>query len=229
MDVAIPLFDKMTALDAVGPYEVLWRLPDVKVNFVGGQVGPIESDRPLKLVIDYTYDELPAPDVVLVPGGFHVDDMVGDKALIEWIQHADKTSTWTTSVCTGALVLGAAGLLEGKNATTHWATRDMLAQYGATYVTERVVVDGKIVTGAGVSAGIDMALTLAGLISGTAIAEAVQLDIEYDPKPPYNTGSLATAPPEIVQLAREVTLYDQNLGPPPVPPVERQAPPRAGY
>ncbi len=218
MDVAIPLFDKMTALDAVGPYEVLWRLPDVKVHFVGERIGPIESDRPLRLVVDEPYDALPAPDVVLVPGGFHVDDMVSDQALVEWIQHADKTSTWTTSVCTGALVLGAAGLLEGKNATTHWATKDMLAQYGATYVTERVVVDGKIVTGAGVSAGIDMALTLAGIISGEAIAEAVQLDIEYDPKPPYNTGSLATAPPEIVQLAREVTLYDQNLGPPPVPP-----------
>src|SRR6478672_1573297 len=107
MDIAIPLFDKMTALDAVGPYEVLWRLPDVKVHFVGERVGPIESDRPLKLVVDAPYDELPTPDVVLVPGGFHVDDMVSDQALIEWIQHADKTSTWTTSVCTGALVLGA--------------------------------------------------------------------------------------------------------------------------
>jgi transcriptional regulator GlxA family with amidase domain len=218
MDIAIPLFDKMTALDAVGPYEVLWRLPDVKVHFVGANIGPIESDRPLKLVVDDLYDELPDPDVVLVPGGFHVDEMTKDEALIEWVQTADKTSTWTTSVCTGALVLGAAGLLEGKKATTHWAVTDMLAQYGAIFEDERVVVDGKVVTGAGVSAGIDMALTLAALISGDDIAEAAQLAIQYDPQPPFNTGSPHTAPQDIVTLARQLSAYDQHLGPKPEPP-----------
>ena len=218
MKVAIPLFQKMTALDAVGPYEVLWRLPDVTVQFVGPGVGPITSDRPLQLVVDTTYEQLPDPDIVLVPGGYHVGSMVTDEALLEWVKAADATSTWTTSVCTGALVLGAAGLLEGKNATTHWAVRDMLAQYGATYVAERVVTDGKVMTGAGVSAGIDMALTLAAELAGTEIAEAAQLDIEYAPKPPFDTGSLDTAPPAIVELARELTAYDQGLAPAPTPP-----------
>jgi transcriptional regulator GlxA family with amidase domain len=217
MDIAIPLFDKMTALDAVGPYEVLWRLPDVRVHFVGERIGPIESDRPLKLMVDNLYDELPDPDILLVPGGYHIAEMQNDKALVEWVQTADKTSTWTTSVCTGAFVLGAAGLLGGKKATTHWAARRGLAQFGATYEHERVVMDGKIVTGAGVSAGIDMALTLASLIAGREIAEATQLAIEYDPKPPFDTGDFATAPAEIVTLAGELSQYDQHLGPKPVP------------
>lgn len=210
MEIAIPLFEKMTALDAVGPYEVLWRLPEVEVKFVGTAVGPIESDRPLRLCVDYTYDEVPSPDVVLVPGGYHVDDMVADDPLVSWVKKAHETTRWTTSVCTGALVLGAAGLLEGKWATTHWGARGMLANYGAQYLPQRVVTQDKIVTAAGVSSGIDMALTLAALISDEQIAQAVQLAIEYHPQPPYDTGSITTASPEVIALARWVTEYDQG-------------------
>jgi transcriptional regulator GlxA family with amidase domain len=216
VDIAIPLFDRMTALDAVGPYEVLWRLPDVEIRFVGSRIGPVQSDRPLKLVVDNLYDQYPTPDIVLVPGGFHGDAMMNDTALVEWVKHAHETSTWTTSVCTGALVLGKAGVLHGKKATTHWAVRPSLVQFGATPVAERVVVDGKVMTGAGVSAGIDMALTLAALIAGKEMAEAIQLSIEYDPKPPFHTGSIESAPPEIVQLQGELAAFDQHEGPAPV-------------
>jgi transcriptional regulator GlxA family with amidase domain len=215
VDVAIPLFERMTALDAVGPYEVLWRVPDVYVRFVGTRPGPIVTDRPLQLVVADPFDALPSPEIVLVPGGFNVRNMVNDRPLVNWVRKAHETSTYTTSVCTGAFVLGAAGVLNGLDATTHWAARDGLAQYGATYVPERVVVQGKVITGAGVSAGIDMALRLAAMIAGDDIAKAIQLDIEYDPEPPFDTGSLAKAPQEIIDLASSVTLFDQGLGPQP--------------
>lgn len=210
MQIAIPLFQKMTALDAVGPYEVLWRLPEVEVKFVGTEVGPVESDRPLKLCVDYTYDDVPSPDVVLVPGGYHVDLMVADEPLVNWVKKAHETSRWTTSVCTGALVLGAAGVLQDKWATTHWAARGMLPTYGAKYLPQRVVTEGKVVTAAGVSSGIDMALTLAAMICGEQIAKAVQLDIEYAPQPPFDTGSITTAPIDVIALAGWVTQYDQG-------------------
>jgi transcriptional regulator GlxA family with amidase domain len=213
MDVAIPLFPKMTALDAVGPYEVLWRVPGVNVRFVGDAPGAIESDRPLRLCVDYAYADWKKPDIVLVPGGFHVDDMVADAPLVEWVKEAHETTTWTTSVCTGALVLGAADVLRGKWATTHWAARDSLASYGAQYLPQRVVVEGKVVTAAGVSSGIDMALTLAALIAGDDVAKAIQLDIEYDPQPPFDAGSLTKAAIDTIALARAVTLFDQGLGP----------------
>jgi transcriptional regulator GlxA family with amidase domain len=229
MDIAIPLFDKMTALDAVGPYEVLWRLPDVTIHFVGERIGPIQTDRPLKLMVDDLYDELPNPDVVLVPGGFHIDEMMKDEPLVEWVKTADKTSTWTTSVCTGAFVLGAAGLLRGKRVTTHWGPSASIRRFGATYVDERVVIDGKVITGAGVSAGIDMALTLASILCGDEIAEAVQLAIQYDPKPPFDAGSPTSAGPEIMKLSGELSDYDQHRGPaPPVhphPPAPAEAAP----
>jgi transcriptional regulator GlxA family with amidase domain len=156
----------------------------------------------LKLVAEATLDDVPAPDVIVVPGGTGTRDALGDERLVEWIRAADATSTWTTSVCTGALLLGAAGVLDGLRATTHWAYMDALSDYGAEPASERVVRQGKVITSAGVSSGIDMALTLAAEIAGDDIAQAIQLRIEYDPAPPFDSGSVAKAPERIRELAR---------------------------
>jgi transcriptional regulator GlxA family with amidase domain len=205
MDIAIPLYDRFTALDAVGPYEVLWRLPGARVRWIGAEARSYSTDRGLQLVADATLDDVPAPDVLVVPGGTGTLAALEDERLVEWIRTADATSTWTTSVCTGALLLGAAGLLEGRRATTHWAYMDRLAPYGAEATSERVVRQGKVITSAGVSSGIDMALTLAAEIAGEDVAQAIQLRIEYDPEPPFDTGSIAKAPARIVELARSPT------------------------
>jgi putative intracellular protease/amidase len=203
MHIAIPIYDGMTALDAIGPYEVLGRLPGAELTFVAARPGPVRTDQgSLSLVADAALADVPAPDVVLVPGGpFRVDEDQHSE-LLAWLRTVDATTTWTTSVCTGTLFLAAAGLLTGRPATTHWTARPELARLGATAVEERVVRDGKYVTGAGVSAGIDMALTLAGIIAGDTTAQAIQLGIEYDPRPPYQAGSPTTAPPELVELLR---------------------------
>jgi transcriptional regulator GlxA family with amidase domain len=205
MEIAIPLYDRFTALDAVGPYEVLWRLPGATVRWVGAEARPYATDRGLQLVAEATLDDVPAPDVLVVPGGTGTRDALGDERLVEWIRAAHATSTWTTSVCTGALLLGAAGVLDGLRATTHWAYADALADYGAEATSERVVRQGKVITSAGVSSGIDMALTLAAAIAGDDVAQAIQLRIEYDPEPPFDTGSLAKAPERIRELARSPT------------------------
>jgi putative intracellular protease/amidase len=205
MEIAIPLYDRFTALDAVGPYEVLWRLPGATVRWVGVEARPYATDRGLQLVAEATLDDVPAPDVLVVPGGTGTRDALGDERLVEWIRSADATSTWTTSVCTGALLLGAAGVLDGLRATTHWAYMDALADYGAEATSERVVRRGKVITSAGVSSGIDMALTLAAEIAGDDVAQAIQLRIEYDPEPPFDSGSLAKAPAHIADLARSPT------------------------
>ncbi len=203
MNTAILLYDGFTALDAIGPYEVLSRLPGARVTFVAAERGPVRTDnRMLTLIAECSLDELPAPGVVLVPGGpGEVAARAGGPAL-DWLRAAHETSTWTTSVCTGSLVLAAAGLLDGKRATGHWLAHEQLRALGADAVEERVVFDGKIVTGAGVSAGIDMALALAAKIAGDDVAQAIQLGIEYDPQPPFGAGSPRTAPPEIVALLR---------------------------
>src|SRR5919199_4325895 len=206
MDIAIPLYDRFTALDAVGPYEVLWRLPGARVRWIGAEARPYATDRGLQLVAEATLDDVPAPDVLVVPGGTGTSDVLGDERLVDWIRAAHETSTWTTSVCTGALLLGAAGVLDGLRATTHWAYLDALAAYGAEPVAdERVVEQGKVVTSAGVSSGIDMALTLAARIAGEEAAQAIQLRIEYDPRPPFDTGSTAKAPARIRALASSPT------------------------
>jgi len=205
MEIAIPLYDRFTALDAIGPYEVLWRVPGARVRFVGAQAGPYANDRGLQLVADSAFGDVPAPDVLVVPGGTGTRDALGDERLVEWIRAADATSTWTTSVCTGALLLGAAGLLRGRRATTHWAYLDRLAEYGAEATSERVVEQGKLITSAGVSSGIDMALTLAARIAGDDVAQAIQLRIEYDPMPPFDAGSTAKAPARIRALAQSPT------------------------
>jgi transcriptional regulator GlxA family with amidase domain len=202
MEIAIPLYDRFTALDAVGPYEVLWRLPGARVRWVGAEARPYATDRGLQLVAEATLDDVPAPDVLVVPGGTGTRAALGDERLVDWIRAAHATSTWTTSVCTGALLLGAAGVLDGLRATTHWAYMDDLGGYGAEATSERVVRQGKVITSAGVSSGIDMALSLAAEIAGADVAQAIQLRIEYDPMPPFDSGSVAKAPERIRELAR---------------------------
>jgi len=203
MKVAIPIFDRVTALDAVGPYEVLSRLPGAEVAFVSFEPGLQRTDtRMLALNADYALDDMPEPDVVLVPGGFGTRALMHDERMLSWLRHAHETTTWTTSVCTGALLLAAAGLLDGLDATTYWSVRDMLAEFGARPVAERFVEQGKIITAAGVSAGIDMALHLSARIAGPEVAQAIQLGIEYDPHPPFDSGSEAKASPEVLALIR---------------------------
>ncbi len=203
MNIAIVIYDRLTALDAIGPYEVLSRLPDARVTFVAAQAGAVRTDNGmLSLVADRSIGEIGQPDIVLVPGGPGELDARAGGPVLEWLRAVHERSTWTTSVCTGSLILAAAGLLEGRRATTHWLALERLAELGAVAVPERIVFDGKLVTAAGVSAGIDMALTLAARIAGDGVAQAIQLGIEYDPDPPFVGGSVASAPPEIVELVR---------------------------
>jgi transcriptional regulator GlxA family with amidase domain len=203
MQFAILLFENVTALDAVGPYEVLSRLPGAQTVFVGERPGPVRTDvGSLGLHVDAALAEVPAPDVILVPGGFGQTAHMADGPVHQWLRAADRTSAWTTSVCTGSLILASAGLLTGRMATTHWLAADQLADWGALRTDERVVIDGKYVTAAGVSAGIDMGLTLAARIAGEATAQAIQLGMEYDPCPPYTSGSPQTAPPPVVTFVR---------------------------
>lgn len=203
MEIAILLFDRMTTLDAVGPYEVLSRLPGATVKMVAKAVGPQRNDTgSLALVADYALDEVTAPDIVLIPGGPGQTALMDDQAILQWVRQAHQTSKWTTSVCTGSLVLGAAGLLQGLPATTHWLAYDALRALGAEPTEQRVVSAGKIITAAGVSAGIDMALILAARECGDAIAQSIQLGIEYDPQPPFNAGAPSKAPGEIVARLR---------------------------
>ena len=206
MDIAIPLFDGITALDAIGPYEVLSRLPGARVRFVAETPGPKRTDnKQLTLVADDALSAVPHPEIVMVPGGFGTRRLMTPNPLLDWIRTAHETSQWTTSVCTGSLLLGAAGLLEGLEATTHWAAMDDLAALGARPTHQRVVFQGKIVTAAGVSSGIDMALTLAARIAGDEYAQTIQLGIEYDPEPPFASGSPKKAPPHIVEALRART------------------------
>lgn len=204
MDIAIPMYDGFTALDAIGPYEVLSRLPDAQVTWLAHEPGLVRTDNGM-LAIEATaaFEDLPAPDIIVVPGGTGTRALLEDERLLSWLRSAHETSTWTTSVCTGSLLLGAAGLLDGLTATTHWLELDTLAGFGATPTQERVIFEGRIVTAAGVSSGIDMALALAGRISGDLYARAIQLLIEYDPQPPYESGSTAKAGPELTELVRE--------------------------
>ncbi|GGT05927.1 glutamine amidotransferase [Streptomyces kurssanovii] len=201
--IAVLLFDRFTSLDAVGPYEMLCRLPDADVVFVAERKGPVTNDRDqLSLVATSTFDEVTAPDIVLVPGGPGQDAQMGNQTLLDWLRAVDDTSTWTTSVCTGSLLLAAAGLLKGREATSHWLALDQLERLGARPTGRRVVTDGKYVTAAGVSSGIDMGLTLVGRLAGDEHARAVQLLTEYDPQPPYDAGSPLKAPAHLVEEFR---------------------------
>jgi putative intracellular protease/amidase len=204
MDIAIPIFDGLTALDAIGPYEVLSRLPGARVRFLALSPGTYRTDnRQLALVADEPLTAVPHPEIVLVPGGFGTRALMTEPRVLDWLRAAHETSQWTTSVCTGSLLLAAAGLLRGLEATTHWMSLERLAEFGARPVSRRVVEQGKIITAAGVSSGIDMALTLAARIAGDEAAQAIQLGIEYDPQPPFSAGSPRTAPPDVVERVRQ--------------------------
>jgi putative intracellular protease/amidase len=205
MRIAIPLYDRFTALDAVGPYEVLQRLPGAQVTWLAHEPGPVGTHTgQLRLIADAAFEDLPDPEIVVVPGGTGTDAFLDDERLVGWIRRAHETSEWTTSVCTGSLLLGAAGVLDGLDATSHWLDLADLERYGARPTSKRVVVQGKVITAAGVSSGIDMGLTLAAKIAGPEVAQAIQLGIEYDPQPPFDAGSTDKAPAEVVELVREV-------------------------
>jgi putative intracellular protease/amidase len=199
MQIVIALFDRFTALDAVGPHQVLHHLPGAEVIFAAERVrGITDESGTLTLHSQASFADVPRPDIIVVPGGPGQAAQMTPGPLQDWLIEADKTSTWTTSVCTGALILAGAGLLTGRAATSYWLALDELGRLGAVPKHERYVFDGKYVTGAGVSAGLDMALALAGRVAGDEEAKRIQLAIEYDPHPPYQSGSPATASPEIV-------------------------------
>jgi transcriptional regulator GlxA family with amidase domain len=200
VQIAFLLFDEIAALDAVGPYEVLARLPGVETAFVALKPGSIRAKGGLVLQAECSLAEVTKPDVLVVPGGAGVRALLGEEVLLSWLRKVHAGSKWTTSVCTGALLLGAAGILRGLRATTHWRSHDLLSSYGATPVHERVVEDGKVMTAAGVSAGIDLALVLASRLAGKRVAQAIQLSIEYDPEPPFDCGNPEKAGPEIVSM-----------------------------
>ena len=201
MQVAIPLFPRFTALDAIGPYEVLQRVPSIDVTFVGHTRGEVRSDNGmLGITIDATFEDLANPDVIVFPGGVGTRSLVHDERVLDWVRIAHESTTYTTSVCTGSLVLGSAGLLNGLTATTYWACYPELEATGATPIADRVVehLDERIITAAGVSSGIDMALRLLELLVDRTAAQAAQLMIEYDPQPPFDCGALAKCDDAIV-------------------------------
>jgi transcriptional regulator GlxA family with amidase domain len=205
MQISILIFDGITALDAIGPYEVLRNVPGWEVAFVGKEVGEVRTDSgALGLSVDHAIADRRAADILLVPGGEGNRALMEDDEVLEWVREVDRGTKWTTSVCTGSLVLGAAGLLAGKRASGHWLYLDPLREFGAEPVGGRWVEDGKVVTAAGVSAGIDMALHLVGREAGPEVAQAVQLGIEYDPQPPFDAGSPEKAPAPIVELLRSL-------------------------
>ncbi len=194
-EIAIVIYPGFTALDFIGPYEVLRNLPGTEVRFVWHEPGPITADSGVLVVgATHSFDEIPAPEVVLVPGGMSTFEHARDEKLLQWVRRAHKTATWTTSVCSGSLILAAAGVLEGRRATSHWMVVPMLRAFGVTPANdERIVQQGRIVTAAGVSAGIDLGLWLAGQLGSEAQAKAIQLAIEYDPQPPFDSGHLSKA------------------------------------
>jgi putative intracellular protease/amidase len=213
VQVAILVFEGITVLDAVGPYEVLCRLPGADIRLVGTETGPKRTAQgTLALMADHLVEDVPAPDVVLVPGGPGERALRTDERVLEWLRAAHATSRWTTSVCTGACTLAAAGLLEGTEATTHWASMDDLAALGAVPVTERWVRRDRIITAAGVSAGIDMALYLLAQEAGDDQAMAAQLILEYDPQPPFDAGSPAKAPPHILSALQAAMAAHRRRG-----------------
>lgn len=196
--IGMLVFPRLTQLDMTGPYEVLARLPRTKVSLIAHTLDPVKSDRGMSIVPTMTYADCPQLDVIMVPGGPGQQDLMEDATVLEFLRRQARGAKYVTSVCTGSLVLGAAGLLKGKRATCHWAAIEHLTALGAIPVSERVVTDGMIVTGAGVASGLDFALTLAAKLEGEQVAREIQLQIEYDPTPPFNAGSPRTASPDVV-------------------------------
>lgn len=206
MQIALLAYEAMTALDLIGPYEVLNALPGADVRFVARETGELRVDsRAFGIVVDHALADVPRPDVFVVPGGIAGTFAAArDAGILDWLREAHAHARWTASVCTGSLILGAAGLLRGRRATTHWAAAALLEQHGARFSAERVVEDGNLITAAGVSSGIDMALTLASRIAGEEAARAIQLTIEYDPRPPFDAGSPDKAGAATVERARQM-------------------------
>ncbi len=200
MNIVFVLYTNLTQLDFTGPLQVLSRLPDASVHLAAKTIDPVSTDAVLKIPPTTTFADCPPADVLCIPGGFGVDDAINDAALMDFVKREGARAKYVTSVCTGAFVLGAAGLLKGKRATTHWAFHSALEGVGAIPVRERVVRDGNIFTGGGVTAGIDFAFTLAAEIAGEAFASSLQLGIEYDPAPPFAAGSPDKAPAEVLKL-----------------------------
>ena len=211
MKIAYVLYPGFTALDLIGPYEVISRWPDAEVHFLARSLAPVSSDRGLVVVPTDTPASLPDPDLIVVPGAENPLPLLDDHVLAEWLRAAAPGCAWTASVCTGAGLYAVAGLLEGKATTTHWGFRDNLRAMGIDVVDQRVVWVGSHVSGAGVSAGIDMALSLTDRVHGRALAEALQLAIEYDPQPPFDSGSPANASASTLRLAMKVLLGDRPL------------------
>jgi transcriptional regulator GlxA family with amidase domain len=213
MQIALVLYPKFTMLDIIGPFQVLADVPGHEVLFVASKAGPVPDHTGITgLVAQAALDDVPSPDVVVVPGG--LGDTELDLAVVQWLRQVHETTSFTTSVCTGGIYLAAAGILTGLDATTHWARKDRLESLGAHYSEQRVVEQGKVITAAGVSSGIDMALTLLGRMYGPEMAEMIQLAIEYDPQPPFDAGSPTKAPPEIVEAVRSTladTLSDETV------------------
>jgi transcriptional regulator GlxA family with amidase domain len=196
IQAVIPLFHQFTALDGIGPYDVLQRNPEIDVTFIGHERSVVRSDNGmLDIEVDGTFEKHPSPDIIVAPGGHGTQALMDDQRVLDWVRAAHPTTTYTTSVCTGSIVLAAAGLLDGLTATTHWGARETLTEYRSTPVLERVVehLDQRIITAAGVPSGIDMALRLTELLFDRTAAQAAQLMIEYDPQPPFDMGSLEKA------------------------------------
>lgn len=201
LQTVIPLFPQFTALDGIGPYEVLQRIPEIDITFIGHEIGPVRSDNGMLAIhVDATFEDVPSPDVIVFPGGHGTRALMTDDRVLDWVRVAHRTTTFTTSVCTGSLLLAAAGLLDGLTATTHWGARSTLTEHGATPVPDRVVehLDQRIITAAGVSSGIDMALRLVELLFDEVAAKASQLMIEYDPQPPFDVGSLEKSTDDVM-------------------------------
>lgn len=203
MQITFLFYEGMTTLDIIGPHEVLAHLPDVTIQRVAKRAGAVRAGFDLELTAENSLSDITQTDILVVPGGGTATSLSHEPEIINWIKNIHKTTKWTTSVCTGSLVLGAAGILKGKHATSHWAVLDRLNLWGAIPLSKRVVEDGKIMTAAGVSAGIDMALLLAAKVAGQQVAEMLQLGIEYDPEPPFDAGSPDKVKPELVASLRE--------------------------
>jgi transcriptional regulator GlxA family with amidase domain len=204
MEIAVLLFEKFNVLDVAGPYEILTGVPASHITFVAAAPGLVHNDTgSLAIMAQLSLAEMTHPDVVVVPGGAGEVGVRNDSATLEWIRQVHRTTQWTTSVCTGSLILAASGILNGVRATTHWLAIEELRKLGAVAVKERVVEDGKVLTAAGVTAGIDMGLVLAARLAGDAVAQSIQLGMEYEPAPPFDAGSPTTAPREIVELKRQ--------------------------
>ncbi|MEM9360112.1 MAG: DJ-1/PfpI family protein [Pseudomonadota bacterium] len=203
-EIGLLVFPDITQLDMTGPYEVFIKFPDARVHLIWKDKHPVTAGGGMQIIPNQTFAECPQLDLICVPGGAGMNPLLNDAETLAFIRKQSAGARYVTSVCTGALVLGAAGLLQGKKAATHWMSREMLSSFGATPVAERVVVDGNVITGGGVTAGIDFALTVAAEVFGADVAQSIQLGIEYDPAPPFNAGSPESASADLVAKARAV-------------------------